>query len=108
MLHLKEIRKAKRMRAEDLAEKTGLSVGQIWSYESGRREPPLDALCLLADALGVTLDEIVRGIKKEPSPEDRERLELAIVNSLAFQRLPPNDQEIALAILDILHRSQGL
>ena len=65
MEYLKSIRKAKNISAEELADKCGISATMIWNYESGRRSPPLDVLCKLADALDVSLDMLVRGKEKD-------------------------------------------
>ena len=99
MINLKAIRKAKGISAEELSERTGLSRTQIWHYEAGRREPPVNALCALADALGVTLDELVRGKKEEPL-HAQERL--ASIGTDAVMNLPPEQREIALAVLTAL------
>ena len=65
MEYLKSIRKEKNISAEELADKCGISATMIWNYESGRRSPPLDVLCKLADALDVSLDMLVRGKEKK-------------------------------------------
>ena len=65
MIYLKEIRTEKGMSIEELSEKSNLSKPQLWSYESGRREPPIDALIALADVLDVTLDKLIRGKEKK-------------------------------------------
>lgn len=69
MEYLKTIRKQKGISAEDLASRCGVSASQIWSYESGRRLPPLDVLCKIADELDVSLDLLVRGKEKDRSVE---------------------------------------
>lgn len=51
----------KTMTQADLAEKTGLKPAAINHFERGRREPSLKNLIKLADALGVTIDDLVRG-----------------------------------------------
>ena len=70
MIYLKEIRTEKGLSVDELSEKSNLTKPQLWSYESGRREPPLDALIALADALDVSLDMLVRG-KEKDRPEER-------------------------------------
>ena len=69
MLHLKELREEVGMSVETLSERTGLTRTQIWHYEAGRREPALDALCAIADALDCSLDLLVRGKEKDHSEE---------------------------------------
>ena len=77
MLYLKEILKEKHMTADQLAALTGLSKTQIWHYAAGRRNPDVSALVAMADALDVSLDRLIRGKEKTPSPENREGLEKA-------------------------------
>lgn len=96
MLHLKAIREAQGISVEKLAELSRLSKAQIWSYESERRQPPIESLVALADALGVSLDMLIRGEEKEPHPEKRARLEDAAVD--AFANLPQDQRDIALAV----------
>lgn len=59
MKKLKEIRVRKNLTQEELGEKVGVSYRTIYQYESGRREPSLRILRLLATALNCTIDEIV-------------------------------------------------
>ena len=100
MEHLKEIRQAKKISGKRLGEMVGISEYTIYNYEAGRREPPLDVLVAIADALDVSLDLLVRGKEKEPSRVDRERLADASVDALS--NLSPEAKEIALAVLNAL------
>ena len=65
MEHMTAIRKSLGLSVEELAEKSGISKNMIWSYESDRREPPLDVLCTIADAMDCSLDLLVRGKEKD-------------------------------------------
>ena len=69
IIALKKIRDDKNVSVPELVEMTGLSKTQIWNYESGRRQPDPESLCLLADALNVSLDMLVRGKEKDHSEE---------------------------------------
>lgn len=100
MKHLKEIRQSKKLSGKQLGEMVGVSEFTIYNYEAGRRDPPLDVLVAIADALDVSLDQLVRGKEKEPSPENRERLEGSTADALAT--LSPEAREIALAVLNAL------
>ena len=104
MIHLKEIREAKGVSVKRLAELTDLSPAVIWSYEAGRRDPPLVSLIAIADALDVSLDRLVWGKEKEPRPEDRAKLEY--VTAEAFSNLSPDAREIAEAVLAVLSALQ--
>ena len=66
---LREFRHAKNLSKSDLAERSGLSFRTIHDLERGRRSRVLEkTLSLLADALGVTYDELLHG-KPDPAPD---------------------------------------
>ena len=65
VIALKKIMDEKGLTAIELAEKTGLTKAAVWNYSSGRNAPDPETLCLLADALGVSLDMLIRGKEKD-------------------------------------------
>lgn len=67
IIALKEIRRQAGIEVEELSEKTGISKTALWGYESGRRSPDPETLCVIADALDVSLDMLVRGKEKDPT-----------------------------------------
>lgn len=75
IIALKKIMEEKKITAPELAEKTGLTKAQIWNYQSGRNDPDPETLCVLADALDVSLDVLVRG-KEKDRPKGRSVMEL--------------------------------
>ena len=60
---LKKYRKAKRLSQEALAEKADLHPTYIGLMERSLRNPSLNVAQSLADALGVSLSELVRQIR---------------------------------------------
>lgn len=58
---VKAVRKAMGMTQRDLAESTGLTAAAICAYEKGERYPNFPAAVKVADALGLSLDEMVKG-----------------------------------------------
>lgn len=56
---LKELRTIKGISQQELADMLGIRQEQISRYESGVQEPTLDKLVKLAQALELTLDELV-------------------------------------------------
>lgn len=56
--NLVQMRKLKHMTQEDIAEKVGVSRQAIAKWESGETEPSLDKCKLLADVLGVSIDDL--------------------------------------------------
>lgn len=62
---------------EELSFVTNLHRTEIGSLEQGRVEPRLSTLLILAEGLGVTLDELVAGVpvpvQRRPGPKPRPR-----------------------------------
>ncbi len=56
---LRKLREARGMTQATLAEKAGVSFRAVSGYELGTFRPGLDTLCLLATALGVSLDKLL-------------------------------------------------
>ncbi|MBQ8995473.1 MAG: helix-turn-helix domain-containing protein [Oscillospiraceae bacterium] len=57
--NLLQMRKIKKLTQEDLAEKVGVSRQAIAKWESGETSPDLEKSKLLAETLGVSLDDLV-------------------------------------------------
>ena len=70
--NLVQMRKLLSMTQEDLAEKVGVTKQAVAKWESGESLPDLEKSRLLADALGVSLDELVNH-----EPEDNLGMGLA-------------------------------
>jgi transcriptional regulator with XRE-family HTH domain len=68
--NVRELRaqKAPRYSQQELANDARLHRTQIGRIEAGRRDPYMSTLLILANALGVSLDELVRGL---PVPKQR-------------------------------------
>lgn len=67
MNRIRIIRKQKHLSMRQLGEMVGVTEGAISHYETGRRTPPIDVLRRIADALGVTVDDLL-GTHSEPVP----------------------------------------
>ena len=52
---LRELRLEKKMRQIDLAERVGIQEAYLSTLESGKKEPCLEVINMLADGLGVSL-----------------------------------------------------
>ena len=94
---MKSMRQARGMSVNELAEKTGMTKSMIWSYESGRREPTASACVLIADALGCSLDMLVRG-KEKDRPEERSKENLMKL----FDSMTLPELRLAQAIVSML------
>lgn len=60
--NIRNVRKAKKMRQEDLAERTGLSVNYIGNVERGEKIPSLETFLNIVNALGVTSDVVLADV----------------------------------------------
>ncbi len=67
VMRIKEIREKKGILQKDLAARLGIANNTFSQYENGKREPDVETLKRIAEALGVSLDELVgvEGQKKE-------------------------------------------
>jgi transcriptional regulator with XRE-family HTH domain len=81
--NVRRLRLRRRISQEMLSAITGLHRTEIGRIEQGVVEPRLTTLVILADALGVTLDDLVAGLRvpleRRPSPQadsayDREQM----------------------------------
>ena len=68
--NIRKYRKERYLTQEKLAELVGISVKTMSFYETGKRNVPSDCLISLAEALGVTTDELC-GQKKSQDPSDQ-------------------------------------
>ncbi len=57
---LAELREGKGLSREELATAAGTSYGSVYELEAGRRSPSLELAGRLADALGVSVDDLRR------------------------------------------------
>lgn len=63
--NIKKFRKENGISQQKLAELTGKSKSSIEKYESGKTNIPMDVLKNIADALGVTVQELITGQKQD-------------------------------------------
>ncbi|MBR3379288.1 MAG: helix-turn-helix transcriptional regulator [Bacillus sp. (in: Bacteria)] len=65
MLMIREFRKRTGLTMKQLGAKVGASESSISQYETGRVEPDVETLMKIADALNVTVDDLMGRSKKE-------------------------------------------
>ncbi len=58
-MKIRELRKKRKLTQEDLSALTGLHKVLICNHETGLKKPSMDSLKKYADALKVTLDELI-------------------------------------------------
>ena len=90
--NLKKYRKRKNLSQCKLAKTLHYGCTAIANYESGRNEPSIDSLIKLAEALDVTIDELV-GIKQKSD-------ELHLPS--AFKKLDNRKKQTVLCLVDAL------
>lgn len=59
MVNIKQLRKAKGLTQQELAQNAGVSYLSIHRYESGERIPSVDIAARIAQALGCTVDDLI-------------------------------------------------
>ena len=59
--NLYNLRKRRRMTQEQLAKYADVSCAAIWQYENGKATPRIEISIKLAQALGVTVEQLANG-----------------------------------------------
>lgn len=80
--NLKELRLARNMTQEQVAEKLNVTRQTVSSYESGRNRPDIDTLVRLSKVYGTDLDALIYGQQKELKATRRVKLAAKIVFAL--------------------------
>jgi transcriptional regulator with XRE-family HTH domain len=87
-------RKQKKIRQTDLGKLVGTSGDIIGKYERGENTPSIEVATKIADALGVTLDYLVKdGEYQEVDKETLKRL-------MDIQKMTPENKNHVFALLD--------
>ena len=81
---IKMVRKAKGLTQKDLGILSGTSEGTVRQYEIGKRQPRLEQLLLIADALGVSSGELI-GEDKSPYDEFEKITKILKCSGISFE-----------------------
>jgi transcriptional regulator with XRE-family HTH domain len=93
---IRELRKAKNLTLEQLAEQTDSSKGYIWELENrDTRKPSAEKLMKIADKLGVTAEFLLDEEKSDP---DDDVLKTAFFRK--FEKLTEDDQKKFMKIIE--------
>ena len=99
--NIKKYRIEKKLRQEDLAEKTDLSANYIGMVERGEKIPSLETFISILNALEISADMVLAGVLKQGyvvknslfsedmqklSQEDRERIYLVIETLIKYSQ----------------------
>ena len=93
---LAELRKARNLTQQTLADRVGIHVLQIRRYEGGASQPTLDVIRRLAIALSVSADAIVFD-EHERGASDDMRLQFEALSALSDE-----EKHVARAVLDAM------
>lgn len=75
--NLRCLRKSKNLTQKELSNLSGVSCNSITNYETDRRtDPPVSVTIKLADALGVSIDQLARGQIHSAHDEEQEKMKL--------------------------------
>ena len=82
---IKEVREARKMTQEELAEKLGIDTSLLDDLEAGKKECPVELVVQFSNIFGVTIDMLVLGKEHETSlsAADRSHLKDEITTILA-------------------------
>lgn len=95
---IRELRKARGLNQDQLAELASLNRVTIAKYESGKVEPGAHALSRIADALEISADELLG--RAEPSaPSDAPHTAESRIISAGIDKMPQDKRAKALAVL---------
>ena len=104
MIRIKEIRKAKKITAKQLADFVNVAESTMSLYENGKREPDYETLLKIADILGVTIDYLL-GKTEKPADEGELTENLIIYHrdgKTVRRKLSKSQYAILRAMLDAI------
>ncbi|MBO4953782.1 MAG: helix-turn-helix transcriptional regulator [Clostridia bacterium] len=70
--HIQQYRKESRLSQEELAEKVGVSRQAVSKWESNQSVPDLEHILTMSELFGVSVDELLKGKRDNPSGHDPE------------------------------------
>ena len=94
--NIRKYRVEKKMRQEDLAEKTGLSANYIGMLERGEKLPSLDTFISILNALGITADAVLCDVL-----ENGYTVKNSLLND-KLQSLPETERNKIYEVIDTL------
>jgi transcriptional regulator with XRE-family HTH domain len=98
---LRELRKAKKLTLDQLAEQARISKSYLWELENRESQrPSAEKLTALADALGVSVSYFIE--EDVRAPEEKHFDEAFFRN---YQKLDPDDKERLRKILETFSKS---
>ena len=99
--NIRKYRVEKKMRQEDLAERTGLSANYIGMLERGEKLPALDTFISILNALGITADAVLCDVL-----ENGYTVKNSLLND-KLQSLPETERNKIYEVIDTLIKHSG-
>ena len=94
--NIRKIRLARKLRQEDLAEKTGLTTNYIGMVERGEKIPSLETFIKIVNALGVSSDMVLTDVL-----ETGYTVKNSMLNE-KLEKLAPEDRNRIYEVIDTL------
>ena len=101
---IREVRKARGLNQDQLAELASLNRVTVAKYESGRIEPGAQALARIADALDVSVDALLGRTEEIPIIERPKTVEARIVSG-GMDKLPKEQREQLLRLIRAMYEN---
>jgi len=100
---LRKFRYSMDLTQQRLGEKADLHYSYIGQVERGDKTPSLKALIKIADALNISIEELIREEKKEGEDQETlEKIKIKNINKLLSERDPEELDQIYIIIKEIL------
>lgn len=99
---IRELRKARGLNQDQLAELASLNRVTVAKYEAGRVEPGAHALVRIADALEVTTDALLGRTDEIPKPKSTIKTDEAWILAKGVDRLPEEERKKTLAVVQAM------
>jgi len=103
---IQQLRKLKKMSQAELAEYTGMSVSYISHIETGIKHASLESVVRIANALGITVDQVLNGNQTGNRDEYRTELFELISDCSGYERGVIHD--VAAAVKESLREHSYL
>jgi len=101
--NLREIRKKKGYTQTKLAELSGVSQRAIGHYEKHAKRPTVEKVTKLADALSVSVDELMGTPKTSDKNKIEENISYKIMKKVRLiEQLPTRDQNTIFSVINSL------
>jgi transcriptional regulator with XRE-family HTH domain len=109
--HLRSVRREKGLTQAQVADLSGLSRRMIVHYEMHVKMPPLNKVKKIAEALGVSADELIGTSKPTKYQIEEEKISHSLMKRLKIiEKLPIRDQKVIFSLVNSLaekNKSKG-